>query len=80
MVSFDLCPGRLTHLAKTMRAWLPSIEGVGQDAPVRLGVAAALALPDDSMSASGLHWEAARGHLAIGLHEGGRPRSKVRRT
>jgi hypothetical protein len=37
-----------------MRARLPSIENVGPDSPVRLNVAAALAFPDGSMTASGL--------------------------
>jgi hypothetical protein len=56
----------------TMRARLPSIEAVGQDAPLRLSVAAALAFPDGSMTASGLRREAVRGRLMIGLQEGSR--------
>jgi hypothetical protein len=38
----------------------------------RIGVAAALAFPDRSMTASGLRREAARGRLMIGLQEGSR--------
>jgi hypothetical protein len=37
-----------------MRTRLPSIESIGKNAPLRLGVAAALAFPDGSMTASGL--------------------------
>jgi hypothetical protein len=38
---------------------------IADDAPLRLNVAAALAYPDGSMTASGLRREAARGRLAI---------------
>src|SRR6185437_5642929 len=38
---------------------------VGPNTPLRLGVAASLAFPDGSMSASGLRREAARGRLVI---------------
>jgi len=38
---------------------------VGPDTPLRLSIAAALAFPDGSMSASGLRREAARGRLVI---------------
>jgi hypothetical protein len=48
-----------------MRARLPSIEATGQNAPLRLGVAAALAFPNGSMMASGLRREAARGRLCF---------------
>jgi hypothetical protein len=48
-----------------MHTRLPSIEMIGQNAPLRLGVAAALAFPDGSMTASGLRREAMRGHLVI---------------
>jgi hypothetical protein len=51
-----------------MRARLPSIEAIGQNAPPRLGVAAALAFPDGTMTASGLRREAARNSQC-----GGRP-------
>src|SRR5262249_11788667 len=40
-------------------------EDIGGDQPLRLAVAAALAFPDGSMTASGLRREAARGRLAI---------------
>jgi hypothetical protein len=42
-----------------MRTRLPSIETIGQNAPLRLGVAAAIAFADGLMTASGLHEEAA---------------------
>jgi hypothetical protein len=38
---------------------------VSPDTPLRLGIAAALAFPDGSMTAAGLRREAGRGHLAI---------------
>src|SRR5262245_61992191 len=38
---------------------------IGDDVPLRLAVAAALAFPDGSMTASGLRREATRGRLAI---------------
>ena len=44
---------------------LPSRESIGPDTPLRLDVAAALAYPDGSMTASGLRREAAQGRLAI---------------
>ncbi len=44
----------------------PTARGeVGDDTPLRLAVAAALAYPDGSMTASGLRREAARGRLVI---------------
>ena len=43
----------------------PSREDIGDDQPLRLAVAAALAYPDGSMTASGLRREAARGRLVI---------------
>jgi hypothetical protein len=45
-------------LGKTMRTRLPSIEAIGRYAPLRLGVAAALAFPDGTVTASGLRREA----------------------
>jgi hypothetical protein len=42
------------RLGKTMRTRLPSIEAIGQNAPLRLGVAAALAFSGGTMTASGL--------------------------
>jgi hypothetical protein len=59
-----------------MRARLPSIESIGQDAPLRLGVAAALAFPDGTMTASGLRREAARRRLVAGQQEGSRQRDR----
>ena len=44
---------------------LPEMDKVKPDTPLRLDVAAALAYPDGSMTASGLRREAARGRLAI---------------
>ena len=44
---------------------LPSWDEVKPDTPLRLGVAAALAFPDGTMTASGLRREAARGRLII---------------
>src|SRR5215813_9563695 len=43
----------------------PAREDIGDDDPLRLEVAAALAYPDGSMTASGLRREAGRGRLAI---------------
>jgi hypothetical protein len=43
----------------------PSLELVKPDTPIRLSVAATVAFPDGSMSASGLRREAARGRLVI---------------
>src|SRR5450755_1833506 len=48
-----------------MRARLPPIEAIGPDTPLRLSVAAALAFPDGSMTASGLRRESVRGRLVI---------------
>jgi hypothetical protein len=44
---------------------LPARAEIGPDTPLRLDVAAALAYPDGSMSASGLRREASRGRLVI---------------
>jgi hypothetical protein len=44
---------------------VPSCTEAGRETPLRLKVAAALAFPDGSMSASGLRREAARGRLVI---------------
>src|SRR5438477_8232471 len=41
------------------------LDQIKPDTPLRLGVAAALAFPDGSMTASGLRREAARGRLLI---------------
>ena len=43
----------------------PSPEEVTPDTPLRLGIAAALAFPDGSMTTAGLRREAARGRLII---------------
>jgi hypothetical protein len=48
-----------------MHKSLPSRESITSDTPLRLSVAAALAYPDGSMTASGLRREAKRGRLAI---------------
>src|SRR3979409_1533998 len=43
----------------------PSLEQIKPDTPLRLTLAAALAFPDGSMTASGLRRENARGRLVI---------------
>ena len=48
-----------------MASKYPPREDIGHDQPLRLAVAAALAFPDGSMTASGLRREAARGRLVI---------------
>src|SRR5258708_5170751 len=48
-----------------MRCSVPSRDEIHSDTPLRLNVAAALAYPDGSMTASGLRREAGRGRLAI---------------
>src|SRR4029434_8266455 len=48
-----------------MASTYPPREDIGYDQPLRLSVAAALAFPDGSMTASGLRREAARGRLTI---------------
>src|SRR5262245_26719964 len=50
---------------RQMASKCPPREDIGDDQPLRLTVAAALAFPDGSMTASGLRREAARGRLAI---------------
>src|SRR5215471_13564449 len=47
------------------RGDVPGIDRVGPETPLRLAVAAALAYPDGSMTASGLRREAVRGRLVI---------------
>ena len=44
---------------------IPSPETIGPETPLRLDVAAQLAFPDGSMTASGLRREGRRGHLVI---------------
>jgi hypothetical protein len=44
---------------------MPTRSEIGKDMPLRLAVAAAIAYPDGSMTASGLRREAARGRLVI---------------
>ena len=44
---------------------LPNMEAILPDTPLRLDIAAALAYPDGSMTASGLRREAKRGRLVI---------------
>jgi len=48
-----------------MASKCPPREDIGDDQPLRLAVAAALAFPDGSMTTSGLRREGARGRLAI---------------
>src|SRR5262244_554934 len=50
---------------RQMASKCPPREDIGDDQPLRLAVAAALAFPDGSMTASGLRKEAARGRLAV---------------
>jgi hypothetical protein len=59
-----------------MRCTIPSRDQVDPDTPLRLNVAAVLAFPDGTMTASGLRREAARGRLMIGVQEAGRQRPK----
>ena len=47
------------------RTTLPSRDEIRPDTPLRLNIAAALAFPDGSMTASGLRRERARGHLTV---------------
>src|SRR5690348_15343829 len=46
------------------------LEGVSDDAPLRLAIAAAMAFPDGSMTVSGLRKEHYRGNLEIELIAG----------
>jgi hypothetical protein len=46
-------------------AAIPPPDQITPDTPLRLGIAAALAFPDGSMTASGLRREGARGRLVI---------------
>jgi hypothetical protein len=46
-------------------ARVPSPEQMTPDTPLRLGIAAAIAFPDGSMTAAGLRREGARGRLII---------------
>src|SRR5262245_27184907 len=48
-----------------MASKYPPREDIGHDQPLRLAVAATLAFPDGSMTASGLRREAARGRLVV---------------
>jgi hypothetical protein len=48
-----------------MKRDFETLQDVPLDAPLRLGIAARLAYPDGSMTASGLRKEAGRGRLAI---------------
>jgi hypothetical protein len=57
---------------QSMRCTIPSRDQVDPDTPLRLNVAAALAFPDGSMTASGLRREATRARFVIGLQEGSR--------
>jgi hypothetical protein len=44
---------------------LPTLDEISANTPLRLGVAAAIAFPDGTMTASGLRREAARGRLVV---------------
>jgi hypothetical protein len=57
------CTFRESDVTKAVNGLDPS--DVGANAPLRLALAAALAYPDGSMTASGLRKEAARGRLAV---------------
>jgi hypothetical protein len=48
-----------------MRIGLPKREEITPDTPLRLAVAAAVAFPDGSMTASGLRRESLRGRLVV---------------
>ena len=48
-----------------MRCTIPKRENIDPDTPLRLGIAAAVAFPDGSMTASGLRREGARGRLIL---------------
>jgi len=48
-----------------MRCAMPSREEIKPSTPLRLSLAAAMAFPDGSMTASGLRRECARGRLVI---------------
>jgi hypothetical protein len=52
-------------LQKGRSGTLPPLHQIAEDTPLRLNVAAALAYPDGSMTASGLRGEAMRGRLVI---------------
>jgi hypothetical protein len=65
MRSFSPAASRLG--LKTMRTRLPSIEAIGQNAPLRLGVAAAVVFPDGTMTASGLRRESTQGRFIVRL-------------
>lgn len=51
--------------ALKMSSKLPAPDEINRDTPLRLGVAAIIAFPDGTMTASGLRREAARGRLII---------------
>jgi len=60
------CSGALhRHRVAMSRLNIPPREQIEPNTPLRLNVAATLAFPDGSMSASGLRREAARGRLII---------------
>jgi hypothetical protein len=48
-----------------MRSRVPELDKVKPDTPLRLDIAATLAYPDGSMTASGLRKEAGRGRLVV---------------
>ena|GEM_PF-5917394 len=61
-------PSSISHSKEyrmVTRSRMPSSDEIGPDTPLRLGVAAALAFPDGSMTTSGLRRESARGRLVV---------------
>src|ERR1700730_4902419 len=56
--------GPLTSMKRRLTSQIRSCE-IGPETPLRLDLAAALAYPDGSMTASGLRREAGRGRLVI---------------
>ena len=57
--------GSPTGTGTMKRTTLPSRDEIRPDAPLRLNIAASLAFPDGSMTASGLRREKARGRLVV---------------
>jgi hypothetical protein len=55
----------IRSLSYVMRCAVPDRDKIDPATPLRLSVAAALAFPDGSMTASGLRREGARGKLVI---------------
>jgi hypothetical protein len=64
-IIFSTMNESLLKLCRTVRCEVPDRADISPDTPLRLSIAAALAFPDGSMSASGLRRECARGRLVI---------------